>query len=279
MDTNTRASITSFKWLMNTDGPETYEQYIVPTWMTDWTPELIKAGSIGPDTRVLDVACGTGIVARMAAEIPGKNGRFFGIDINEGMLRLARRYAAEKGVKCGFYLGNATRMPFSSGGFGTVLCQQGLQFFPDRSAALQEMRRVLAPDGTLAISVWGRAERSPHVGAICEAFTKYLGEDSTTMFRVACSLSNPHLLQRLVEDAGFSNIQIRTGVKTARHPSLAEFLPAYFSIFPVAAQITAMAEEDRTRMFRIIESALGPWKENEGIAVPTENCILTAVKR
>lgn len=49
---------------MNTDGPETYERYIVSTWMTDWTPDLITAGSIGPDTRVLDVACGTGIVAR-----------------------------------------------------------------------------------------------------------------------------------------------------------------------------------------------------------------------
>ncbi len=264
---------------MNTDGPETYERYIVSTWMTDWTPELITAGSIGPDTRVLDVACGTGIVARMAADIPGKNGRYFGIDINEGMLRLARRYAAEKGLKCGFYLGNATRMPFSSGVFDIALCQQGLQFFPDRSAALQEMNRVLAPGGTLALSVWGRAEKSPHVGAICEAFTKYLGEDSTTMFSVACSLSDPDLLQKLVEDAGFSSIQIRTGVKTARHPSLTEFLPAYFSIFPVAAQITAMSDEKRTRMFRSIERTLEPWMENEGIAVPTENCILTAVKR
>lgn len=106
-----------------------------------------------------------------------------------------------------------------------------------------------------------------------------LGEDSTTMFRVACSLSDPRILQRLVEDAGFSNIQIRTGVKTARHPSLAlEFLPAYFSIFPVAAQITAMSDEERTRMFRSIERSLEPWTENEGIAVPTENCILTAHK-
>ena len=278
MDTNTRVSTTSFRWQMNTDGPETYEQYIVLTWMADWTPDLITAGSIGPETRVLDVACGTGIVARMASEIHGKNGRFTGIDINEGMLRHAKRYAAEKGVNCGFYQGNAARMPFSSGVFDTVVCQQGLQFFSDRSAALQEMNRVLAPGGTLALSVWGRAENSPHVGAICEAFTTFLGEDSTTMFRVACSLSDPWILQRLVEDAGFSNIQIKTGVKTARHPSISEFLPAYFSIFPVAAQITAMSDEDRTRMFRSIERTLEPWMENEGIAVPTENCILTAHK-
>ena len=77
---------------------------------------------------------------------------------------------------------------------------------------------------------------------------------------------------------GLSNIQIRSEIRIARHPSLAELLPAYFSVLPVAAQITAMPEEERTRMFRSIETKLADWRENEGLAVPTENCILTAKK-
>lgn len=276
-NTDTRKSHTSFTWQMNTDGPETYERYIVPTWMADWTSDLIDAGCVGPNKRVLDVACGTGIIARKVAGLVGPGGRIVGIDLNEGMLRVASRCAGQEGVTAiEWYHSDVSRMPFSSGEFDTVLCQQGLQFFPDKAAALQEMRRVLAPQGILALSVWGRPEKCPHVIAICDVFTEYLGEESTTIFQVASSLSDHLVLKNLVQNAGFSNIRIRSGVKIARHPSLAELLPAYFSVFPVAAQISAMPEEERTRMFCCIETKLAAWQENDGLAVPTENCILTA---
>ena len=138
------------------------------------------------------------------------------------------------------------------------------------------MKRVLAPQGMLALNFWGCPENSPHVVVICDVFREFFGEDSTMIFQVACSLSNPQVLQNLVEDAGFSNIQIQSHIKIARHPSLTELLPAYFSIFPVAKLIAAMPEEERTRMFHSIEANLVEWKENEEIAVPTENYILTA---
>ena len=278
MDTkNTAAPHSSFKWQMNTDGPETYERYIVPTWMADWTSDLIDAGGVGPKKRVLDVACGTGIIARKAAGLVGPDGRIAGVDLNEGMLRVAGRCAGEEGVTTiEWYQSDVTGLPFSSGEFDTVLCQQGLQFFPDKAAALREMKRVLAPHGRLALSVWGRSEKCPHVIAICDVFTEFFGEDSTTIFRVAGSLSNPRVLENLVLDAGFSTIHIRSEVKIARHPSLTELLPAYFSVFPVATQIAAMSEEERTRMFRCIETKLAAWREGDGLAVPTENCILTA---
>ena len=269
---------TTFRWQMNTDGPETYERYIVPTWMADWTPGLIEAGCVGPKKRVLDVACGTGIVARKAAGIVGPDGRIAALDLNEGMLRVAGRCAGSEGATAiEWYHSDVARMPFSSGEFDTVLCQQGLQFFPDKAAALREMKRVLAPEGTLALSVWGRAGMCPHVMAICEVFSEYFGEDSTTIFKVASSLSNPEVLQHLVQDAGFSRIRIRSEVRIARHPSLANLLPAYFSALPVAAQIAALPEEERTRMFRCIETRLAGWRENDGLAAPVENCILTAV--
>lgn len=267
-----------FRWQMNTSGPEMYEQYVVLTWMADWSEDLIEAGQVGMKKRVLDVACGTGIVARKAAGLVGTGGRIAALDLSKGMLRVARECAAREGATAiEWYHGDVIRMPFSSGEFDTILCQQGLQFFPDKAAALREVKRVLALKGTRALSVWGRPEESPHVPVIIEVFSEYLGEDSATIFRIACSLSSQEVLKNLVEDAGFSHIQIRSGVKIARHPSLAEFLPAYSSQLPVAAQVTAMPDVERTQMFRSIETKLADWRENEGLAVPAENCILTAI--
>jgi ubiquinone/menaquinone biosynthesis C-methylase UbiE len=267
----------SFPWQMKTDGPEIYEKYIVPTWMADWAPDLIGAGGVVPGSRVLDVACGTGIVARKAAGLVGPGGRIAAIDLTEGILRVARECAAREGATAiAWCHGDVTCMPFSFGEFDTVLCQQGLQFFPDKAAALKEMKRVLAPEGTLALSVWGRAGKSPHVPVLCEVFSEFFGEGSTTIFKIACSLSDHDVLQELVRDAGFSNIQIRSGIKIARHPSLAEFLPAYCSALPVAGQISAMPADERNRMFRSIETKLAEWMEGDGLAVPTENCTLTA---
>jgi len=247
--------------------------------MLDWTEDLLAAGDVGPQKRVLDVACGTGIVARKAAVRVGPGGRVAGLDANEGMLTVAGTCAQKEGCTAvEWYQSDVTRMPFSFGEFDIVLCHQGLQFFPDRHAALREMARVLTPGGRLALGVWGRAEESPHVGVICYVIGRYFGEDATSLFKRACSLSNRTDLKNLIRDAGFSGIRIKAGVKIARHPSLAELLPAYFSIFPVAAEILAMQETDRTRMFQEIATALAPYCENDGLAVPTENYIVTAEK-
>lgn len=269
-----------FVWKVNADGPGTYERFIVPTWMADWAPDLIHAGGVGPGMKVLDAACGTGIVARKAAGIIGPGGRIAALDANEGMLRVARTCAEKEGAHAiGWYHGDISCMPFSLGEFDTVLCQQGLQFFSDRALALREMKRILKPGGRLALSVWGRPGKCPHVPVICDVFEQYFGEDSTAIFTVACSLSDKRVLKKLVQDAGFSGIRIREGVKIARHSSLTEFLPAYFSIFPVAARISALSEDERTGLFRCLESSLEAYRENEGFAVPTENYILTAENR
>lgn len=267
----------TFKWEMSSDGPETYEECIVSTWMEDWSPDLIEAGQIGPNQRVLDVACGTGILARKAGGLVGPGGRFACIDLNDGMLRVGCRYVKQTGAtEVEWHHCDVTKMPFSNAEFDTVLCQQGLQFFPDKLAALQEIKRVLVPHGTLALSVWGRPEKSPHVIVICDVLTKFFGPDSTQMFKVACSLSSPDLLSKLIQEAGFSDICIRTDVKIARHPSFTRFLPAYFSIFPVASLISELPDDERDRMFHLIEKGLAPWIENGALAVPTENHILTA---
>jgi len=269
-----------FAWQMNTDGPKTYERYIVTTWMLDWTEDLLTAGDVGPQKRVLDVACGTGIVARKAAVRVGSGGRVAGLDANEGMLTVAGTCAQQEGCTAvEWYRSDVTRMPFSCGEFDTVLCHQGLQFFPDRHAALREMARVLTPGGRLALGVWGRPDRCPYVIAVSGVLEEYLGTDATTLFKQASSLSDQNELIGLVRDAGFSDIHLRAETKIARHPSLPELLPAYFSIFPVAREIAAMHEGERGRMFCAMATALEAYYEGGGLAVPTENYIVTARTR
>lgn len=269
-----------FRWQMNTDGPETYERYIVPTWMLDWTDDLLSAGRVGPGKRVLDVACGTGIVARKAAGLVGPGGRVAGLDANEGMLNVAGTCARKEGLAAvEWYHSDVTCMPFSPGEFDAILCHQGLQFFPDRNAALKEMARVLVPGGQLALGVWGSTDRCPYVIAVSGVLETYLGADSTALLRQASSLSDRDILISLVREAGFSDIHLRAETKLSRHPSLTELLPAYFSIFPVAAEIWAMPEEKQARLFRDIETALAAYTENKGLAVPTENYIVTAQTR
>ncbi len=138
---------------------EIYQREMVPASFARWAPDLVDLGAVRPGQRVLDVACGTGVVTRIAAERAGPSGRVAGLDVNADMLAAAR--AASPGARIEWYEGSALALPFPDGSFDIVVCQQGLQFFPDRVAGLREMRRVLTAGGRLALSCWRSVEHQP----------------------------------------------------------------------------------------------------------------------
>ncbi len=138
---------------------EIYEQHMVPAIFARWASDLVDAAGVRPGQRVLDVACGTGVVTRLLAERVGPTGRAVGLDFNAGMLAVAR--AAALGLAIEWLEGNAMSMPLPDAAFDAVVCQQGLQFVPDKLAALREMRRVLVPSGRLAMSLWRSVEHAP----------------------------------------------------------------------------------------------------------------------
>ncbi len=266
-------------WRMTGTGPEAYERYIVPAWMAEWAEVLVEAAGIGPGDRVLDVACGTGIVARKAAPLVGPGGRVTGIDSSEGMVGAAGLFAAEEGrhgiewLHC-----DASHMPFKDAEFDMIMCQQGLQFFPDRPAALKEMARVLAPGGRLAISVWRSIDRCPFLAAFAEVVGDYLGASSTAILSASCSLTDREELRTLLNNAGFRDVDIRLEVRVSRYPSLADFLPGYLSVFPFAADVAAMREADRGDMFLRISHSLRDYVDDNGLAAPMECHVITATK-
>src|SRR5262249_46791562 len=145
------------RWELEGDSPELYERYLVPPVTLPWALDLVERVGVERGDRVLDVACGTGAVARVAAGRVGEGGRVVGVDVNRAMLRVARARLPELEWREGSVLA----LPFAAGEFDVVFCQLGLQFFPDRPAALQEMRRVLKPGARFAASVYSSIERNP----------------------------------------------------------------------------------------------------------------------
>src|SRR5262249_46338280 len=142
------------RWQVSGTAAEFYERY-VRLIMEPWVRCLVDVAALRPAEHALDVACGTGFVARLAADRVAPDGRVVGIDLNAGMIERARKAStAARGTTIEWRTGDAIALPFENAAFDVVLCQQGVQFFPDRVKGLREMRRVLRPGGRLAFTVW-----------------------------------------------------------------------------------------------------------------------------
>ena len=171
---------TTSSYQLQGDAARVYEAQKVPAIFRPLAEQTLNAVAPTGAERVLDVACGTGIVARLAAGRAGAGARVIGVDLNAGMLEVARACAANDGVAPEFRVADVGALPFDDASFDVVFCQQGLQFFPDRPRALDEMRRVLAPGGRIALSVW--SEASPLFVAMADGVRRHV--DTTLAERV-----------------------------------------------------------------------------------------------
>jgi SAM-dependent methyltransferase len=145
---------TQEQWQLTLEAAELYERYPARYILGPWAPLLVDTARVTAGERVLDVACGTGVVTRAAAKRVGPTGRVVGIDLNPGMIAVAKSLPAPIGASIERLERSALDLRLENASFDVVLCQQGLQFFPDKLVALQEMRRVLDHRGRLALSVW-----------------------------------------------------------------------------------------------------------------------------
>jgi len=241
-------------WQVSGNGPEFYELYMVPKVFEPMALRLLERIPLRAGQRLLDVACGTGIVARLAAPRVAPSGTVVGVDLSEEMLAVARTRAAEAGVRIDWKQGDAVALPFADAAFDVVLCQQGLQFFPDKSGALREMRRVIAPGGMLALSVFGPANRFNT--ALAEGLIKYVDAKVATRSLAPFAFGDPADLRATVSDAGFSGIEIRTVVLTRRVEPTQEWLLQYSAGLPYAAAIAGMNATARAEMVREIAAKL-----------------------
>jgi ubiquinone/menaquinone biosynthesis C-methylase UbiE len=189
------------QWQLSSSAAELYERYPARYHLGPWARGLVGLARLQPGERVLDLACGTGVVARLAAPAVGLTGQVTGLDLKPGMLAVARSLPPPSGPSITWIEGSAVDMNLPNASFDIVLCQQGLQFFPDRPAALREMRRVLVPNGRVLLSVW--RIMGPYHVAVAEALRQHVGAEAAATFSASRVVPDAEELYHLVVEAGF----------------------------------------------------------------------------
>jgi len=239
-----------------------YERLHVPALFGQWAPHLLDAAGIGPGQRVLDVACGTGVLAREAVGRVGPEGGVSGIDPDPGMLAVAARLAP--GVA--WRQGTADAMPYPDGSFDAVVSQFGLMFFPDRRASLREMLRVLAPGGRMAVAVWDTLENAHAYPIEVALLQRIAGQRAADALRAPFALGDRRELLGLFDSAGVASVRIVTRTGTARFPSVRSMVEADLrGWLPVMGVVL---EEDRIRtILKEAEEALHPYVTEGGQVV------------
>jgi ubiquinone/menaquinone biosynthesis C-methylase UbiE len=257
------------------NAAENYERYFVPTIGMPFATTLLDAAGLHRGERVLDVACGTGVVTRLAAERVAPNGAVAGLDINPAMLAVARSVPSS-GAAIQWHEASAESLPLADGSFDVVLSSLGLQFVADKASALREMRRVLAPDGRLAIATVGP---TPQPFAILEqALARHVKPEAAAFMRVVFSLHEPQELEKLTSGAGFREIEVRSKALILTFPGPAEYLWQYVHSTPLAAAIAQVDDVGRAALERDVVAGLRSFVKDRAVAFDV-NVVLTTARK
>jgi ubiquinone/menaquinone biosynthesis C-methylase UbiE len=229
---------------------EMYEQYFVPAMFRPWARILLRHAAPRAGERVLDVGCGTGIVARQAAPLVGPQGQVFAVDMNPAMLAVARGVLAPAGATIQWKEGNAMALPFSDATFDVVLCQHGLQFFPDREAAVREMRRVLSPGGRAVVMVLQALARHPVFEVLMQSVARHLSLPIDAVM-TPFALSDAAELRGLFAAARFTKVDVVPQSTVVRFPEPQRFVP--LAVTSSAAAVPAFAQMDAPARGALLE--------------------------
>jgi ubiquinone/menaquinone biosynthesis C-methylase UbiE len=259
-------------WQLSDDTAVAYERDFVPAIFAQWPAKLADVAAIAPGDQVLDVACGTGVLAREAAARVGPSGRVTGLDLNEGMLAVARRLRPE----IDWRQGDALDLPFADHAFDVVASQFALMFFPDRPRALREMWRVLAPGGRLAVAVCAPLEETRGYRALADILRREAGEDAAAMVEGYFALGDEAELLRLARAADIPGARVVKREGWARYASIEEFGRIEIKGSPLAGLVDAAAFE---RVLSAAGERLSQFRDAEGrLALPLDARIVAARK-
>jgi len=262
------------QWQLSLEAAERYQRYAARWILGPWAPVLVDAARIGAGERVLDVACGTGVVARAAIERAGSTGRVVGVDLNPGMIAVARSLPVSADGPIEWIEGSALALPLPDSGMDVVLCQQGLQFFPDQALAMREMRRVLVPGGRLALGIW--TDVGPYNSAVGEALARCLGDAPAAQFLASRAVLAKDQLERLATEAGFTAVDVRVSRMSIHLPRLDQFTLDHLSATPIAARVAAADPQTRRDIGASVMKALDRYVDGDGVTYPEAIFLLTA---
>ena len=256
------------------DAGRGYEALFVPALFESWTKHLVDGARVAEGSYVLDVACGTGVLARKALARTGKNGRVVGADPAPGMLAAAE----ELEPAIDWVLCSAEALDVEDETFDCVVSQFGMMFFEDRRKAAEEMFRVLKPGGSLAIAVWRSVEHNPAYADIISVLEEYVGKAAADALRLPYSLGDPADVTAALESGGFGTVAVEAKTEKARFPSSRQMVEAelrgWLPLFDIL-----LSEDKINEVLVQSDKTLGQYAGTTGEAVfPTSAHIFTAQK-
>lgn len=197
-----------------------YEDFFVPALFAEWPPHLLKAAGVQAGSSLLDVACGTGILAREASAVIGADGSVVGVDINDGMLAVAR----ERAPHLSWRAGPAEALPFADDSFDHVVSQFGLMFFEDQVKAISEMARVVRPGGTTAVAVWAALADTPGYDLVAQILDELFGPEVAKSIQMPYALGDTQRLKALFTEARVADLKIQTITGRAQFKSIESWM-------------------------------------------------------
>ncbi len=251
---------TSRAWQLDDESARRYEDVVVPFVLGPSARALVDWAGPRLGERVLDVGCGTGIAARHALKLVDPDGTVTGVDLNAGMLAVARQLAPE----VDFHQADALALPFPDDSFDLVVCAQVLQFLPDRVAAITEAARVLAPGGRAAFSVWAALEESPYFAAQVNVVAHHLGEEVAGGLAAGFTLSSEAELADLLSAGGLVDPEVTTATLDLALGRLDELVPRHIKATPLAGAFESADDEVRARVISDMAGRLTAYTQSDG---------------
>jgi SAM-dependent methyltransferase len=251
---------------------EAYEARFVPAIFADWAPPLLDAAGVHAGQSVLDVACGTGVVARAAADRVGPSGTVTGLDLNEAMLAVARRLRPD----LAWQQGDAADLPFPDDTFDVVLCQSALMFFPDPTRAVREMGRVCRPGGVVGAQVYSSLDDQPAYGPWVHMVARFAGPEAVSLLGTYWVHGDLDVLTARFEEVGLDVAAVHTRVGTARFGSVEDLVLTEIASTPLVDRIT---DDVRRRILEESQEVLGQYCTGTGVEAPLAGHLVVARKR
>jgi SAM-dependent methyltransferase len=264
----------------NADAMGAYRDTLLEPVFRPWAQLLIDTARLKPGERLLDVATGPGTVAQAAAAVLGPSSQVTACDISPAMLAIARAFPPQTDAAPIEYIESAAAaLPSASSSQDVVTCQQGLQFVPDRAAAIAEMSRVLRPDGRIAVAVWATIEECPTMAALEQAIRDELGDEPADRYRGGpWGMPDGASWASLLSSGGFTEVQVEKRGLRAVFPGGVAQLIASLAASGVAADVAGLSAGRRAALDRRIGDHLKPLIVGAAVEAVLHSNVATAVK-
>jgi ubiquinone/menaquinone biosynthesis C-methylase UbiE len=257
--------------------PVAYDDLFVPRLFNPWAVNLLNAVAPIAGETVVDVACGPGTVARLAARRVGNTGKVIAFDISPQMLAVAKAKPPDGGATRVEYVESpAAPLKVLDGIAHVVTCQQGLQFFPDRLAAMREMRRALRAGGRLGVAVWTGIDESPFFAALHRALLRTVPKDVADLILEPFAWPDPAALQALAVEAGFRDLKVERRTMSFVLEGGVEQGVLAIDATPLAPQMAVLAPEVKSALGTAIRAELAPLVERKEVRSEMSSNLLLA---